>query len=98
MVCQWPSDSVREASKPRSVEALSIAPLRLAPKIAIAVASELAGDDPAVRGERLETLATFLATSQDFHADHDDSDCALCTSSGPVQLLGNSWSGSGRSK
>lgn len=34
----------------------------LAPKIAIAVASELAGDDPAVRGERLETLATFLET------------------------------------
>ena len=34
----------------------------LAPKIAIAVATELAGDDPAVRGERLETLATFLET------------------------------------
>ena len=62
---------------------------RLAPKIAIAVASELAskcldspnashrqgmpvlgqdlglesGDDPAVRSERLETLATFLAAT-----------------------------------
>eukprot|EP00913_Durusdinium_trenchii_P018176 g17077.t1 len=34
----------------------------LAPKIAIAVATELAGEDPAVRGERLETLATFLET------------------------------------
>ncbi|CAE7224344.1 tif471, partial [Symbiodinium pilosum] len=34
----------------------------LAPKIAIAVASELARDDPAVRSERLETLATFLET------------------------------------
>ncbi|CAJ1422568.1 unnamed protein product [Effrenium voratum] len=34
----------------------------LAPKIAIAVATELARDDPAVRAERLETLATFLET------------------------------------
>eukprot|EP00931_Biecheleriopsis_adriatica_P079678 TRINITY_DN5304_c0_g1_i1.p1 TRINITY_DN5304_c0_g1~~TRINITY_DN5304_c0_g1_i1.p1 ORF type:complete len:1096 (-),score=228.13 TRINITY_DN5304_c0_g1_i1:192-3479(-) len=34
----------------------------LAPKIAIAVGAELARDDPAVRSERLETLATFLET------------------------------------
>jgi len=34
----------------------------LAPRIAIAVAAELARDDPIVRDERLETLAVFLET------------------------------------
>lgn len=57
MVCQWPSYSV-----PQSVELHSSTEVGSQDRHSSCHRVGRGGDDPAVRGERLETLATFLET------------------------------------